>query len=410
MLSNPTAQQLYEYALTLPVIDAHEHFISESEHVKQYLSFFDYLGYSKHDLASAGAGGDVFAPQPVNEEEAIALFARIKPYWAYIKTGSYSRPALLAIKKFHGCDDFTEESIIKIGRELNASNKPGLYDEIFNLCKIEKILNQNVLNDEKAFADKRFCYGILHEGDYGKRLNDFFTATPKGSYNNFLDSFKTEMEEEHKRGAVLQKFFPDIFICPPDEKEAHTEFENMRLSHLTTGNNTQPAPVLSATIARERIKQCAEQGIVVAIHTGVWGNVPRLSPTHLFSLFESHWGTGVTFDVYHMGIPYVRECAYLGKNYPFVNLNLCWAHNVSEQMTRHAINEYLDIVPVNKIFGFGGDICTLPQHVWGQLHHALENLSEAFAHRISIGRMDMDYAKMVMRLWLYNNPKRVYKL
>jgi hypothetical protein len=111
-----------------------------------------------------------------------------------------------------------------------------------------------------------------------------------------------------------------------------------------------------------------------------------------------------------MGIPYVRECAFLGKNYPFAYLNLCWSHCVSEQMTKTTLNEWLDLVPVNKIFGFGGDINNLPQHVWGQLHQALQNLSEALAHRIHIGRMDTEYAKYVLKLWLYDNPKKIYKL
>jgi len=406
MLTNNLAEELYEYGQNLKVIDAHEHFVSEPWHVKQYLSFFDYLAYTKHDLASAGSP-DAYAPQPTSEEEAVELFARIKLYWQHVKYGSYSRPALLAIKKFHDCDDFTEESIIKIGKELNASNKPGLYDKIFELCKIEKILNQNVLNEEKAFVDKRFCYGIVCEHDYNTRLRAYFEKYPKGSYDDFLDKFKADMDDELARGAVLQKFFPDVFICPPDERAARAAFEDMR---LCTSKDIKPAPVLSSTIAHARIKQCAEHGIVAAIHTGVWGNTPRLSPKHLFDVMEVYFKDGPSFDIYHMGIPYVRECAYLGKNYPLVHLNLCWSHNVSEQMTRSTIGEWLDIVPVNKVFGFGGDVCTLPQHVWGQLHHALQNLAEAFAYRINIGRMDKDYAKEVLNLWMYENPKRVYKL
>lgn len=46
--------ELIEYSKTLNIIDAHEHFVSELEHLKRYLSFYDYLAlYVKGDLASS---------------------------------------------------------------------------------------------------------------------------------------------------------------------------------------------------------------------------------------------------------------------------------------------------------------------------------------------------------------------
>jgi hypothetical protein len=79
-------------------------------------------------------------------------------------------------------------------------------------------------------------------------------------------------------------------------------------------------------------------------------------------------------------------------------------------MYKTTLNEWLDYVPVNKIIGFGGDVFTLPEHVWAQLQHALECMTAVLAERINEGRMEPDYAKYILRLWLYENPKRVYKL
>ncbi|MDP4091156.1 MAG: hypothetical protein Q8930_18070 [Bacillota bacterium] len=74
------------------------------------------------------------------------------------------------------------------------------------------------------------------------------------------------------------------------------------------------------------------------------------------------------------------------------------------------VRNILICVTANKIIGFGGDVNTLPEQVCGQLEHALENLYGAFAYRIKIGRMDLNYAKYVMKLCLYDNPRRIYKL
>lgn len=394
--------ELLEYSKTLNIIDAHEHFVSEPEHLKRYLSFYDYLAaYVKWDLACSGTEYRAL-DYPKNEEQAIELFRKIKPFWQYVKYSSYARPVLLSLKKFHDCDDLTEETIIKIGRELNDRNKPDHFDEIFNEAKIELILNQSTIG-EKAFEDSRFRYGIPDERDYSIKLHSFFANSPDGTYDDFINMIDKEMAEEVNNGAILQKFFSDIFIHPLDKKVALTDFQVLRKNSKMSCSAS-----LSSAIAHEQLDMCAKYGIVAAIHTGVWGDITRLSPSIMFPVVDAHWST--VFDIYHMGIPYVRECAFLGKNFPHVHLNLCWSHCISEQMTKTTINEWLDLIPVNKIIGFGGDVNTLPEQVWGQLNHALENLSRAFAYRIKIGRMDVDYAKYVMKLWLYDNPKRIYKL
>lgn len=394
--------ELLEYSKTLNVIDAHEHFVSESEHLIRYLSFYDYLAaYVKGDLASSGMNYGLM-DYPENEEQAITLFRKIKPFWEYVKYGSYVRPVLLALKKFHDCDDLTEENIVKIGRQLNEHNKPGHFDEIFKAAKIELILNQST-TCEKAFDDSRFRYGIPAEMDYSAELRSFFESAPNGTYEEYINMRDSQMAEEVNNGAILQKFFSDVFIHPLDKKTALSDFEDIRKNH-----NMPCSTALSSAIAHDMLDLCSKYNLVAAVHTGVWGDITKLSPSIMFPVVNAHWGT--VFDIYHMGIPYVRECAFLGKNFPHVHLNLCWSHCVSEQITKSTINEWLDLVPVNKIIGFGGDVNTLPEQVWGQLEHALENLSIALTYRIKIGRIDLNYAKYVMKLWLYDNPKRIYKL
>jgi len=79
----------------------------------------------------------------------------------------------------------------------------------------------------------------------------------------------------------------------------------------------------------------------------------QLDPRHNIPLFQKYLET--KFDLYHMGMPWVRDTAFIAKNYHNVYLNLCWSHIVSSHMTVSGLLEYFDIVSVNKIIAFGGD-------------------------------------------------------
>lgn len=396
-------QALYDYSKTLDIIDTHEHFVSEDSHVKRYLSFFDYLmSYVQWDMHSAGMPASLLRNYPPDEAGAIAMFRTIEPFWKLVKNGSYARPVRLSLQHFHGVDDLTPETILQIGQELNAVNHLGHYDEVFSEARITRIINQSIYG-ETGFGAPRFVHGIPAEPNMLERLQAFFAKYPDGTYTEFIQQIESEMAEATQAGCVLQKFFADGFLVPPDRETAMQDFR--QLSHGETISTDSP---LFCVILHDKLELCAKLGLVAAVHTGVWGDISHLSPLPLFSVVEQHPDT--VFDVYHMGMPFVRECAFLGKNYPNVYLNLCWSHCVSEFISRQAINEWLDLMPVNKIFGFGGDVITLPEQIWGQLEHARQNLCHVLANRILQERMDLEYARFILKLWLHDSPAAVYKL
>lgn len=396
-------QELYAFSKGLDVIDTHEHFISEEKHVGRYLSFFDYLmSYVQWDMHSAGMPASLLRNYPPDAEGAAAMFRTIEPFWKLVKKGSYARPVLLSLQHFHSVDDLTPETILQIGRDLNAANHPGHYDEILDEARICRIINQSIYG-ETGFGAPRFVHGIPAEPDMPGRLQSFFTEYPDGTYAEFMQQIEQKMSRSAQAGCVLQKFFADGFRTPPDRKAAMQDFRNLR-----SGTALMPDSPLFSIILHDMLDVCARLQLVAAVHTGVWGDIGQLSPMPLFAVAEQHPDT--IFDVYHMGMPFVRECAFLGKNYPNVYLNLCWSHCVSERISRQAVNEWLDLMPVNKIFGFGGDVITLPEQIWGQLEHARQNLCHALTDRILQERMDLDYARFILSLWLHDAPAAVYRL
>jgi len=79
-------------------------------------------------------------------------------------------------------------------------------------------------------------------------------------------------------------------------------------------------------------------------------------------------------------------------------------------MTENVLNEWLDLVPANKIIGFGGDYSCGPEKTYGALVMARENMARALAVRVARGQMSESRAVDVCRAWLYENPRRIYAL
>jgi hypothetical protein len=73
-------------------------------------------------------------------------------------------------------------------------------------------------------------------------------------------------------------------------------------------------------------------------------------------------------------------------------------------------DEWIDVVPVNKVSAFGGDIIFGPQAIHGCKRMCLESLARVFGRRVEAGRMTVEEARRVLEAWLYENPRRLYRL
>src|SRR5262249_56384913 len=98
-------------------------------------------------------------------------------------------------------------------------------------------------------------------------------------------------------------------------------------------------------------------GVPFQIHTGIHagnGNfVANSNPALLNNLFFLY--PKVKFDIFHISYPYQGELSVLAKQFPNVYADFCWAHIISPTVARHALHEFLEMIPANKISGFGGD-------------------------------------------------------
>ena len=151
--------------------------------------------------------------------------------------------------------------------------------------------------------------------------------------------------------------------------------------------------------------------LVVQIHTGIQegsGNlIGNSNPEVLSNLFLEY--PDVDFDLFHIGYPYQNVITVLAKNFPNVYIDMCWAHIVSPNASVQALLEWIDTVPLNKISAFGGDYLFV-DGVYGHQYLAREDVARALSSKVEEGLFGPDEAADIARRFLYENPKRIFRL
>ena len=397
--------ELLEKMEHMPVVDCHEHFCPEKKHLDMTFTFYGLLKpYIENDLKNSGMNSKWYNQNPQTQNEIDECFDDFEKYWRFVKNGSYARPLRIWLEEFYGFDDITRDNYMEITKMVNERNKPGLYDDIlFRRCNIEYMLNQHLAY---SFEEKYMKGAIQITLEHGMvPFVEKYIENTQGEINvdTYLEYVESEVTKAKNEGAVLLKFDVSSFINKVTREDAFEEFELIKKGKKM-GRTTFVEPYL----CEKALSWCEKYDMVAAVHTGVWGDTREKAPGHMHNVIYKY--SNVKFDIYHAGMPYINECGFLGKNAPNTYLNLCWSYIVSPEMTKRAINEWLDYVPANKIFAFGGDYFSNPENIWGHLMMAKDTLSDVFAYRINKGFIDIDGADEILRMWFYENPKRVYNL
>ena len=82
------------------------------------------------------------------------------------------------------------------------------------------------------------------------------------------------------------------------------------------------------------------------------------------------------------------------------------AHCIADG-ARAALHEMLDSVPLNKIFGFGGDY-RYPELSYAHLMMARRNIARVLAERVEDGSLTEEEAASTAKWLLYDNPAKLF--
>jgi predicted TIM-barrel fold metal-dependent hydrolase len=117
----------------------------------------------------------------------------------------------------------------------------------------------------------------------------------------------------------------------------------------------------------------------------------------------------VRFNLLHGGLPFVDEAGTLAKYFPNVTVDMAWMHVISPDISVRALCDWVDLVPRNKVMGFGGDYLVV-EKVYGHLVLARENLARALAAKVEQGALRRQEASAWARALLWDNPRALYRL
>ena len=115
------------------------------------------------------------------------------------------------------------------------------------------------------------------------------------------------------------------------------------------------------------------------------------------------------FDIFHIGLPWYAEAGLLAKYFRNVYVDMAWAHAISPEISRQALRTYIDMVPRNKVLGFGGDYCVV-EKVYGHLELARDDITRVLAEKVAEGRLSEARALAWATALLHDNPIEAYKL
>ena len=407
-----SAEKLFEISETIPVIDTHEHIlVSEKDYNKQTLKFGNLFNpYVSTDLFSAG--------MPFPREKAPVYYCigddwdEFEPYWNAVKFGSYARPVRIALQEFLGVDDFTRENYLEIVKKINENNSPGIYERVFkDKCHIEKcILCMNDLPDR----NDPILLGNIHSpamqvGDPAqlKRMAKEVEVKEVKSLDELVEVSDRWMELQVERGAIEFKARA-LPVQVPDKRRAEEGLKLILKEQHISEDMICMIYQLMAYIREANARKATELNVPIALHTGVWNDYRTLSVNDLIGFIKRNPDTKM--DIYHLGIPEVRNAIQIVKNFPNAYLNLCWAHVVASDMVVGTLKEAIDMVPINKIFAFGADYIMFIEKVYGHLLMARENISIVLGDRVDRNLIDMSEAEAILRAWFYENPKKFYQI
>ena len=405
------ARELFEALGDIPVIDAHEHLVPEARRVERKVDFsILFSHYTRADFLSAGMpAGDY---QRMIDDESLPIEAKwelFRPYYPMIRHGSYARPARIWLKDVLGQDDITEGNFRVVSEQLQEANKPGLYDRVLRgMCNIRSALVDNTEHHEQFDMELLKPLWRITQYGTGPAVRQFVAGGSGGDrprLTDYLDWVLGEGERLRRVGTFGLKMV-SFRYCPPDRRKAEESFD-----HLVEPRPGRPGPDLThlAGIVYEHAFGFArEHGLTVAVHSGVWGDFRDSHPCHLIPLAMAH--PELHFDLFHLGMPFVREAAMVGKMLPNVSLNLCWDAVVSPVLTERLLDECIDMVPLNNLIAFGADYRIAVEKVYGHLVMAKEVVAKALAKRIRCGQMDLEEAVWIAKLWFHDNAVRIYGL
>ena len=101
---------------------------------------------------------------------------------------------------------------------------------------------------------------------------------------------------------------------------------------------------------------------------------------------------------------------FLGKNYPNVEIDFCWANIIDPIYCQRLFQQALSAVPHGKVHGYGSDFGGCADRAWAHAEIARDNIAIALSELVDADYLGLDDAREVARAWLFGNANEFFGL
>jgi len=423
-----TRETLQEYIDQLAIIDTHEHFPVEAARPQNTDVLTEWLcQYFSCDLRSAGLSRKDFAEVYNGSSGLMNRWKIAEPYWHRARSTGYGRALDLTAQGVYGFPRIDADTIEPLNAAFQAARAAGgHYDRVLGeKSNIALAIRDPYIEDDPPASDRIVfaprVEGILYpnhrtqlramgeaEGMTIHRLSDWMELADR-TVARWFDTPGT-------RAACLKcgiAYHRSLHFEKATYAEAEAEFNDFfREANASEWRQTfKPGKKFQDYMMHHLCALADQRGLPYQIHTGIQEGVGNVladsNPTLLSNLFLEY--ENVHFDLFHMSYPYMMEAGTLAKNFPNVNIDMCWGHIISPTAARRALCEWLDAVPASKISAFGGDHGYV-DGAYGHQRLARENVAASLAEKVDEGTIDLDRARELAHWLFYDNPRRILQL
>ena len=419
--------RIAEIVAKQPLFGAHAHICTVKDWKETAPHAASIGGYAGADLVTAAG------PMPVGEAPLPPMSdphftKRWFELWRATRFTGYCRATELACRELLGLE-YTEENAAAIGRAVTdfvGKNARASYSKVLGGRANIRWLIKDSINMPAQTSDKlyppelvRFNYrddGILalrSRADIVERENRWnrsihsVSELVAGLNASISDCLATGKVTSFKIGLPYVR---SLAFTEPSLHDAETAFS--RLMNVTPGTTIDGGPdsavrsisrvsadelrPLQDYLVHQYVRRAEAEDVGVQVHTGyLAGNSGVLNNIRVMDMvpFIIRYPR-VRFDLFHAGWPYTEEHAVIGKEFPNVWLNLCWAWTMNPVTMEQALDSWLACVPHTKIFAYGGDTGS-PICEYGYAQQARTGIARVLSRWVERGDMTVDDAQEV---------------
>ena len=425
--SRSLRQRLIASLDRVEAVNTHEHIIPEAERTAQPIDFFTLAGhYAINDVVSAGLGREDLDRINKRETPSAEKWRLFEPYWKKARFTGYGQALRIAIRDIYGFEEISASTLGRINTAIATRNRPGLYRHVLKeRARIRFSVLDDYWNAKPVSPDPEFF--VL-----ARKFDRFVTPASRADVTQLQDITGIDISGVSGLKQALEKSFTqslsagmvtvkstiaynrELLFEETTEADAARDFESLIRGDraLPQGFRRQvvrPFRKLEDHLFHHLIRLAEAHRVPVQIHTGLHagnGNfIANSNPTHLTNLFFLY--PSVRFDLFHISYPYQGELSVLAKLFPNVYVDFCWAHIISPSVSRNTLHQMLETVPVNKIFGFGGDY-RYPELSYAHARMARDNIAEVLTEKTEQRFCSEDEAAEIGRMLLHDNPAELF--